>query len=136
MKVRLLALSALLVLSGCVVQPQQPEQPSGPTTAPTQPGSTKPPVKSSSAPITPQPSKQQSTSKRPPQFAPPPGGNGRWDASLGVYVMQGQKDTYYRQRTYYHWDNGWYWSVGPQGPWSETDSTGVPPGLTRKYSAP
>lgn len=134
MKVRLLALSALLVLGGCVVQPPQPEQPSGPTTAPTQPqpGTTKPPVKSSSSPITPQPSKQP-TSKRPPQFAPPPGGKGRWDASLGVYVMQGQKDTYYRQRTYYHWDNGWYWSVGPQGPWTETDSTGVPPGLTRKY---
>ncbi|WP_152222057.1 hypothetical protein [Pseudomonas sp. SCB32] len=136
MKVRLLALSALLVLGGCVVQPQQPEQPSGPATAPTQPGATKPPVKSSSSPITPQPSKQQSTSKHPPQFAPPPGGNGRWDGSLGVYVMQGQKDTYYRQRTYYHWDNGWYWSVGPQGPWTQTDSTGVPPGLTRKYSAP
>ena len=142
MKVRLLALSALLVLGGCVVQPPQPEEPSEypsrPTTTPTQPGTTttKPPVKSSSSPITPQPNKQQSTSRHPPQFAPPPGGKGRWDASLGVYVMQGQKDTYYRQRTYYHWDNGWYWSVAPQGPWTETDSTGVPPGLTRKYSAP
>lgn len=137
MKGRLLALSALLVLGGCVVQPPQPPQPPVQTPPPTQPGTTtKPPVKSSSSPITPQPSKPQSTSRRPPQFAPPPGGNGRWDASLGVYVMQGQRDTYYRQRTYYHWDNGWYWSVGPQGPWTETDSTGVPPGLTRKYHSP
>lgn len=136
MKGRLLALSALLVLGGCVVQPQQPEQPPVQTPPSTHPGTTRPPVKSSSSPITPQPSVPQSTSRRPPQFAPPPGGNGRWDGSLGVYVMQGQKDTYYRQRTYYHWDNGWFWSVGPQGPWTETDSSGVPPGLTRKYSAP
>ncbi|MBD9500094.1 hypothetical protein IB260_07825 [Pseudomonas sp. PDM23] len=133
MKGRLLALGAMLVLSGCVVQPQQPEQPPSQIPPPSQPSKPIPPAKTSSSPITPQPSAAP-TAKRPTQFAPPPGGKGRWDASLGVYVIQGQKDLYYRQRTYYHWDSGWYWGVGPQGPWTETDSSGVPPGLTRKYA--
>ncbi|WP_236201158.1 hypothetical protein [Pseudomonas pseudonitroreducens] len=133
MKGRLLALGAMLVLGGCVVQPQQPEQPPVQTSPPSQPSKPIPPAKTSSSPITPQPSTAPAA-KRPTQFAPPPGGKGRWDASLGVYVIQGQKDLYYRQRTYYHWDNGWYWGVGPQGPWTETDSSGVPPGLTRKYA--
>ncbi|QRY82211.1 hypothetical protein JVX91_14290 [Pseudomonas sp. PDNC002] len=133
MKGRLLALSAMLVLGGCVVHPQQPEQPPTQPPASTHPTTPTPPPKTSSSPITPQPS-QAPAAKRPTQFAPPPGGKGRWDASLGVYVIQGQKDLYYRQRTYYHWDNGWYWGVGPQGPWTETDSSGVPPGLTRKYA--
>lgn len=134
MKGRVLALGAMLLLGGCVVQPQQPEQPTSPIPPPSQPSKPIPPAKTSSSPITPQPSKPAAASKRPTQFAPPPGGKGRWDASLGVYVIQGQKDLYYRQRTYYHWDNGWYWAVGPQGPWTETDSSGVPPGLTRKYA--
>ncbi|OBY56849.1 hypothetical protein [Pseudomonas sp. AU12215] len=133
MKGRVLALGAMLVLGGCVVQPQQPEQPPQQTSPPAHPTTPTPPPKQSSSPITPQPSSAPAA-KRPTQFAPPPGGKGRWDASLGVYVIQGQKDLYYRQRTYYHWDNGWYWSVGPQGPWTETDSSGVPPGLTRKYA--
>ncbi|MDH1010551.1 hypothetical protein N5J43_11860 [Pseudomonas nicosulfuronedens] len=134
MKGRVLALGAMLVLGGCVVQPQQPEQPPVQTPPPSQPSKPIPPAKTSSSPITPQPSKPATATKRPTQFAPPPGGKGRWDASLGVYVIQGQKDLFYRQRTYYHWDNGWYWGVGPQGPWTETDSSGVPPGLTRKYA--
>ncbi|MBG6286021.1 MULTISPECIES: hypothetical protein [Pseudomonas] len=133
MKGRVLALGAMLVLGGCVVQPQQPEQPPQQTSPPAHPTTPTPPPKQSSSPITPQPSSAPAA-KRPTQFAPPPGGKGRWDASLGVYVIQGQKDLYYRQRTYYHWDNGWYWGVGPQGPWTETDSSGVPPGLTRKYA--
>jgi len=132
MKGRLLALGAMLVLGGCVVHPQQPEQPPV-QTPPSHPTTPTPPPKQSSSPITPQPSTAPAA-KRPTQFAPPPGGKGRWDASLGVYVIQGQKDLFYRQRTYYHWDNGWYWGVGPQGPWTETDSSGVPPGLTRKYA--
>ena len=70
------------------------------------------------------------------QFAPPPGGKGRWDPNLGVYVIQGQKDLYYRQRTYYHWDGAWYWGVSPQGPWTATDANGVPPGLSRRYAQP
>ncbi|MBD9677261.1 hypothetical protein IB274_11170 [Pseudomonas sp. PDM18] len=133
MKGRLLALGAMLVLGGCVVQPQQPEQPPSQIPPPSQPSKPIPPARTSSSPITPQPSAAP-VAKRPTQFAPPPGGKGRWDASLGVYVIQGQKDLFYRQRTYYHWDNGWYWGVGPQGPWTETDSSGVPPGLTRKYA--
>lgn len=133
MKGRLLALSVMLVLGGCVLHPQQPEQPPVQPPTPSHPTTPTPPPKTSTSPITPQRSKPPAA-KRPTQFAPPPGGNGRWDASLGVYVIQGQKDLYYRQRTYYHWDNGWYWGVGPQGPWTETDTSGVPPGLTRKYA--
>jgi hypothetical protein len=40
-------------------------------------------------------------------FAPPPGGNSHWDPKLGVYVLDDQPNTFYRQRTYYRWDNGW-----------------------------
>ncbi|CRR06747.1 hypothetical protein PAERUG_E16_London_17_VIM_2_04_14_04200 [Pseudomonas aeruginosa] len=71
-----------------------------------------------------------------PQFAPPPGGKGVWDGSLGVYVIRGERDLYYRQRTYYRWDGGWFWSTSPQGPWTETDARGIPPGLSRRYANP
>ncbi|MEI4788408.1 hypothetical protein WA846_33865, partial [Pseudomonas aeruginosa] len=43
---------------------------------------------------------------------------------------------YYRQRTYYRWDGGWFWSTSPQGPWTETDARGIPPGLSRRYANP
>lgn len=69
-------------------------------------------------------------------FAPPPGGKGVWDGSLGVYVIRGERDLYYRQRTYYRWDGGWFWSTSPQGPWTETDARGIPPGLSRRYANP
>ncbi|MBO3275728.1 hypothetical protein [Pseudomonas schmalbachii] len=138
MKARILALGALLALGGCVVQPPQPSQPETPPPAvpPTKPSVGTPPGKTPPRTvITPQPSPRPAQSNRPTQFAPPPGGNGRWDASLGVYVIQGQKDLYYRQRTYYRWDDGWYWGVSPQGPWTATDSSGIPPGLTRRHAA-
>ncbi|MDF3936769.1 hypothetical protein P3W75_29415 [Pseudomonas citronellolis] len=129
----------MLTLAGCAGQQPQTQAP-----APTpQPGASgqAPAVTPSNKPaprkaITPN---QQNTSAKPrsrPQFAPPPGGKGRWDAGLGVYVIQGEKDLYYRQRTYYHWDSGWFWGVGPQGPWTATDSSGVPPGLNRRYATP
>nr|WP_275477233.1 LysR family transcriptional regulator [Pseudomonas aeruginosa] len=61
---------------------------------------------------------------------------GVWDGSLGVYVIRGERDLYYRQRTYYRWDGGWFWSTSPQGPWTETDARGIPPGLSRRYANP
>ncbi|MCY1282819.1 hypothetical protein D9M68_189900 [compost metagenome] len=134
MKARILALGALLALGGCVVQPPQPE-PQPPVPPPSRPEVTPPPVKAPpKTTITPQPS-APAKSSHPPQFAPPPGGKGRWDASLGVYVIQGANELYYRQRTYYHWNHGWFWSVSPQGPWTATDSSGIPPGLTRRHAA-
>jgi len=66
-------------------------------------------------------------------FAPPPGGASHWDPKLGVYVLEDQADTYYRQRTYYQWSNGWNWSTAEQGPWQATDSGGVPAGLGRLH---
>ncbi len=62
--------------------------------------------------------------------------HGVWDGSLGVYVIRGERDLYYRQRTYYRWDGGWFWSTSPQGPWTETDARGIPPGLSRRYANP
>ncbi|RCH04627.1 putative cytochrome c heme lyase subunit CcmH [Pseudomonas aeruginosa] len=86
--------------------------------------------------ITPQPQTPAQPSRSRPQFAPPPGGKGVWDGSLGVYVIRGERDLYYRQRTYYRWDGGWFWSTSPQGPWTETDARGIPPGLSRRYANP
>jgi hypothetical protein len=66
-------------------------------------------------------------------FAPPPGGNSHWDARLGVHVLDNVPNTFYRQRTYYRWNNGWTWSTSPSGPWQETDASGVPPGLSKQF---
>ena len=66
-------------------------------------------------------------------FAPPPGGPSHWDARLGVYVLDNQTNVFYRQRAYYRWDNGWSRAVSPNGPWEETDISGVPPGLSRQF---
>ncbi|AYC32567.1 hypothetical protein D3880_09310 [Pseudomonas cavernae] len=84
-------------------------------------------------PVQPVP-KPPSIMKAHPRYAPPPGGNCHWDNNLGVYVLENARDLYYRERTYYRWDNGWFWSNSPQGPWQETDSSGVPPGLTKRYA--
>ncbi len=69
-----------------------------------------------------------------PRFAPPPGGNSYWDGGLGVYVLKGQRDLFYRERTYYRWSGGWSWASNPQGPWQPTDSSAVPAGLGRQYA--
>lgn len=73
-------------------------------------------------------------SKSHPRYAPPPGVGSHWDAGLGVYVVGGARDLYYRERTYYRWSSGWSWATNPQGPWQPTDSSGVPPGLYRRYA--
>jgi hypothetical protein len=127
---RITLLSLVLGLSACVVQPPAPDnlppvRPSGPSTKPV------PPV-TPSKPTTPtKPAKPLPRTSA--SFAPPPGGNSHWDAKLGVYVLDNQTDTFYRQRTYYRWNNGWSRSVSPNGPWEETDIHGVPSGLGRQF---
>ncbi|MCP1444155.1 hypothetical protein J3D54_003287 [Pseudomonas sp. GGS8] len=124
---RITLLSMVLGLSACAVQQPEPTRlppipPSGPSTKP--------------APTT-TPSKPVKPSKPVPRtsasFAPPPGGNSHWDAKLGVYVLDNQTNTFYRQRTYYRWNNGWSRSISPNGPWEETDIHGVPGGLGRQF---
>ncbi|EPL04840.1 putative lipoprotein [Pseudomonas sp. CF161] len=50
-----------------------------------------------------------------------------------MYVLDDQSNTFYRQRTYYRWNNGWSRSIGPDGPWEDTDIHGVPSGLGRQF---
>ena len=66
--------------------------------------------------------------------APPPGAASHWDGKMQVYVLDDQPDTFYRQRTYYRWSNGWSRAISPNGPWEETDVQGVPPGLSKQYA--
>ena len=129
---RITLLSMVLGLSACVVQPQQPER--LPPIPPSQPRPTPSPTP------TPTPSKPNIPAKpaKPlprtsASFAPPPGGNSHWDAKLGVYVLDDQTNTFYRQRTYYRWNNGWSRSISPDGPWEDTDIHGVPGGLGRQF---
>ncbi|APV41423.1 hypothetical protein PFAS1_19425 [Pseudomonas frederiksbergensis] len=125
---RISLLSMVLGLSACVVQPQQPER--LPPIPPSQPRPTPSPTPSKpnipAKPAKPLPRTSAS-------FAPPPGGNSHWDAKLGVYVLDDQTNTFYRQRTYYRWNNGWSRSISPNGPWEETDIQGVPGGLGRQF---
>lgn len=73
-------------------------------------------------------------SKPHPHFAPPPGGHSHWDAKLGVHVLDNVPAVYYRERTYYHWSNGWSWAVQPNGPWQACPISAVPAGLSRYYA--
>jgi hypothetical protein len=126
---RITLLSMVLGLSACAVQ--QPEPTRLPSIPPSQP-STKPAPTTPSKPSTPvKPSKPIPRTSA--SFAPPPGGNSHWDAKLGVYVLDDQTNTFYRQRTYYRWNNGWSRSISPNGPWEETDIHGVPGGLGRQF---
>ena len=100
--------------------PSPTPQPGTPRTAPQTP------------PSTPIPAPGPKTSSH---FAPPPGGNSHWDARLGVHVLDNVPNTFYRQRTYYRWNNGWTWSTSPSGPWQETDASGVPPGLSKQFGS-
>ncbi|MGC5700310.1 hypothetical protein J4P02_08890 [Pseudomonas sp. NFXW11] len=127
---RITLLSLVLGVSACTVQrpaptSSEPIPPSLPTTrpvpsqAPGKPATTIPAAK---------PLPRTSAS-----FAPPPGGHSHWDARLGVYVLDNQSNTFYRQRTYYRWNNGWSRSISPDGPWEDTDIHGVPAGLGRQF---
>ncbi|MGE7957864.1 hypothetical protein ACQKQA_14985 [Pseudomonas sp. NPDC089530] len=128
---RITLLTLALGLSACAVQEPMPSEapppiPSG------QPGAHTAPSTKPGKPVTP-----SKPAKAPPRtsasFAPPPGGNSHWDARLGVYVLDDQTNTFYRQRTYYRWNNGWSRSISPNGPWEETDVHGVPSGLGRQF---
>ncbi len=77
------------------------------------------------APLSQKPAPQQSH----PRYAPPPGGNAYWDPALGVYVLKGSSQLYYRERVYYRFSGGWSWASSPNGPWQPTDSSGVPAAL-------
>ncbi|WXL24475.1 hypothetical protein WG219_14240 [Ectopseudomonas mendocina] len=86
------------------------------------------------SPITqPAPTIKQGSISNHPRFAPPPGVKSQWDAALGAYVVSGMPHVFYRERTYYRWNNGWSWSTSANGPWTPTDTSGVPPGLSRYY---
>lgn len=126
---RITLLGLALGLSACAVQPPEPH---GQEPIQSLPGSQQP---GSPRPTTPKipPKAPAPTPKTSASFAPPPGGNSHWDARMGVYVMDDQPNTFYRQRTYYQWNNGWSWSTRPDGPWQATDASGVPAGLGRQF---
>ena len=127
---RITVLTLALGLSACAVQRPEPTT-SLPTIPPSQPSPTPStsPTPGKSIPAKPaKPVPRTSAS-----FAPPPGGNSHWDQKLGVYVLDDQTNTFYRQRTYYRWNNGWSRSVSPNGPWEDTNIHGVPPGLGKKF---
>ncbi|AAY90984.1 hypothetical protein D3X12_13235 [Pseudomonas protegens] len=127
---RITLLSLVLGLSACTVHrpvptSSEPIPPAGPSTRPapsTAPGTPSAPIPAA------KPLPRTSAS-----FAPPPGGHSHWDARLGVYVLDDQSNTFYRQRTYYRWNNGWSRSISPDGPWEDTDIHGVPAGLGRQF---
>lgn len=108
--------------------------------APTQ----RPPVQRPPAQMPPQPrqtikalppkaaSPQRSQSGNHPRYAPPPDVDAYWDNSLGVYVVKG-RPLYYRERLYYRWNDGWYSSGRPSGPWESVEGPSVPPGLRRRH---
>ncbi|WP_024698238.1 hypothetical protein [Pseudomonas avellanae] len=124
---RITLLGLVVGLSACAVQ--HPAPPHSQEPIPTQPGATRQgttPAEPAKAPA--------AAPKTSASFAPPPGGGSRWDPRLGVYVMEGQPNTFYRQRTYYQWNNGWSWATNPNGPWQATDASGVPAGLGKQFS--
>ena len=126
--VRITVLSLGLGLSACAVhQPYEPSTPSAPVPQPsTQPSGQ--PLPQMPIPKPPKPVPRTSAT-----FAPPPGGPSHWDARMGVYVLDDQTNIFYRQRAYYRWDNGCSRAVSPNGPWEETDTSGVPQGLSRQF---
>ena len=129
---RITLLTLVMGLSACAVQrpsePSAPLPPIPPSTPTTKPAPSTPPGK----PVIPnKPAKPLPRTSA--SFAPPPGGNSHWDAKLGVYVLDNQTNTFYRQRTYFRWNNGWSRSVSPNGPWEETTIEGVPAGLGRQF---
>ena len=134
--VRLTLITLALGLSACTVR-EPVQQPLPPVDGvPPRQGPAVTPLPSSK-PGT-QPSKPTAAPKAMPRtsasFAPPPGGASHWDPKMGVYVLEKKPNTFYRQRTYYRYDGGWSWSLSPEGPWQETDSSGVPGGLGRAFA--
>lgn len=120
-----LSLACLLVtLAGCTLRPPAPAG------QPPAQGPTATPPRVTPAPA---PTPRVTRMKTHPRYAPPPGAACYWDNTLGVYVLEGRGELYYRERTYYRWDGGWSWSNGADGPWQPTDASGVPAGLGRRH---
>ncbi|MBA1187887.1 hypothetical protein G7Z99_02380 [Pseudomonas entomophila] len=132
---RLTLITLAIGLSACTThRPAEPPAPpidkappAGPVVKPLPGGKPTPPPSAPAA--KPKPLPRTSAS-----FAPPPGGASHWDPKMGVYVLEKQPNTFYRQRTYYRWNDGWSWSTSPDGPWQATDSSGVPGGLGRAFA--
>lgn len=128
---RITLLSLVLGLSACAVH--RPPVQTGPT-IPSSGPATQPGTRPSTQPSTPAPPAPRPIPRTSATFAPPPGAESHWDGKMGVYVLDEQPDTFYRQRTYYRWSNGWSRSISPNGPWEETNVQGVPPGLSKQYA--
>jgi hypothetical protein len=126
---RITLLSLVLGLSACAGRPPAPQSTESIPTQHGKPQPGTPHVAPQNNPQRPAPATPQTSA----HFAPPPGGNCHWDGKLGVYVLDDQPTTFYRQRTYYRWNDGWSWSTARTGPWQDTDANGVPPGLSRQY---
>jgi len=57
-----------------------------------------------------------------------------YDAHLGVYIVIGLHDHFYRDGNYYkHARDGWYYSRYTDRDWGRYDERKLPPGLARKY---
>lgn len=126
---RFTLLSLVLGLSACAVQPR----PSAPAPVPENVPATRTEAPASTPAGTPTTPAAKPMPRTSASFAPPPGGASHWDPKLGVYVLEDQADTFYRQRTYYRWSDGWSWATSLSGPWQATDGTGVPAGLGRLH---
>jgi len=126
---RVSLLTLIAGLSACAVQHPQPSAPTIPSLPQTRPA----PQPGRPLPVTPGNPASKPAPRTSASFAPPPGGASHWEPKLGVYVLEGQADTYYRQRTYYRWNGGWTWATSLDGPWQATDTGGVPPGLGRLH---
>ncbi len=127
---RITVITLALSMSACAVHRPEPTTnlPPIPPSQPSPTPSTSPAPGKASRPNRPSQSRAPQLS-----FAPPPGGNSHWDQKLGVYVLDDQPNTFYRQRTYFRWNNGWTRSISPNGPWEDTDIHGVPPGLGKQF---
>lgn len=126
---RLMLITLTLGLGACSTQRPDSQAPLPPIPSAPAPASTPAPKPPASVPTPTAPAAPRTSAS----FAPPPGGPSHWDQALGVYVLDNQPGVYYRQRTYYRWNDGWSWATSPAGPWETTDASGVPPGLGRQH---
>lgn len=56
-----------------------------------------------------------------------------FDSGLGVYVVAGREDHYFKDEKYYRYRSGaWEVSVRLEGPWMPTSEDSLPPGLRGK----
>lgn len=128
-------LGMALLLNACAVHYGQPERAPVPTQRPPvqRAPAQVPPVQRPAIKVQPpKASQNRSTAKTHPRYAPPPHVAAHWDNRLGVYVVEGQP-LYYRERLYYRWNDGWYSSGRPNGPWESVEGPSVPPGLRNRH---